>query len=77
MIEQRTSDVTSSGIRCVIAVVTAITHATNIVRRQIMNNVPDLNQLQNSLGELTERTKQAVTRLQVYNDKFVPFGLKY
>jgi peptidyl-tRNA hydrolase len=63
IIEQQTADIKEQGIRSVVAVVSTIAHLTEVIRRQIANNVPNLTKLQAHLREITSRTKEAILKL--------------
>eukprot|EP01124_Arcella_intermedia_P016342 TRINITY_DN2292_c0_g1_i1.p1 TRINITY_DN2292_c0_g1~~TRINITY_DN2292_c0_g1_i1.p1 ORF type:complete len:376 (-),score=93.28 TRINITY_DN2292_c0_g1_i1:118-1245(-) len=63
IIEQQTSDIKSTGQKAVIAVVSTIAHAAQVVRKQIANNVPETAVLQENLIRITRKTKDAVLKL--------------
>jgi len=63
VIEKRTADIKDQGTKPIVAIVSSITHTTEVVRRQFTGQVPDISQLQANLAQITTRTKEAILRL--------------
>jgi len=64
IIEAKTQDLKEQSVRSVVSIVSSIAHATEVVRRHFIGQVPDLPQLQQNLAHITERTKNIVSNLK-------------
>jgi len=64
IIDKQTSEIKETAVKSVVAIVSTIAHATEVIRRQIIGQVPDVSQLQANLAEKTKQTKEAILKLQ-------------
>jgi len=64
IIEQQTSDIKDLSVKAIVTVVSSVAHLTEILRRQIIDRVPDISKFHVHLAEVTRRTKAAVLNLR-------------
>jgi len=64
IIEKQTADIEEQSVKAVVSIVSSIAHTTEVVRRQFAGQLPDYNQLQSNLAQITARAKESILKLK-------------